>query len=420
MHPKIYVATDHDIDPNAIDADALYVLKRLHDAGYTAYLVGGSVRDLLVKCTPKDFDISTSAKPEEIKHIFGRQCMLIGRRFRLAHIRFGKKIIEVSTFRSGDNEDVLIIRDNEWGSPEEDVLRRDFTVNGLFYDPTTHSIIDYVGGWEDIHNEVIRSIGDPQIRFKQDPVRMIRLLKFRARYGFKVTADCKEALYGCRDEIMKSSPARILEEMYKMLESGASAPFFSLLMETGFLGMLFPMIANYFNEGLSTKVYQYLSILDQIIAKNPNKKIDRSVLTACLIFPIVEQKIQNDFIDKDNKIHLGEVIMLTTSIIREVVTSSFTQFPRRISTATNFILHTQYRFTPPSGKTHYRPRLFQHNEFHSALTFLKIRALVDKEIMPDYQDWKKKYKHFQSEHDHRGPHHPPPEKKRRRRRRTRD
>src|SRR5262249_1655161 len=154
VKPKIYHAQDHHIDLNLIDPDALYVLDRLRAAGFVAYLVGGSVRDLLVKKMPKDFDISTSALPEQIKALFKRPCILIGRRFRLAHIRFGRKIIEVSTFRTGENVEDLILQDNVWGSPEEDVLRRDFTINGLFYDSADQTVIDYVGGWEDIQEGV--------------------------------------------------------------------------------------------------------------------------------------------------------------------------------------------------------------------------------------------------------------------------
>src|SRR5262249_34556430 len=148
MNPTIYEQTSHQVSLDEVDPDALKVIKTLQKAGHTAYIVGGGVRDLLLKQKPKDYDISTSAKPEEIKQLFRGQCLLIGRRFRLAHIRFGKKIIEVATFRAGDNEsDQLIVHDNVWGTPEQDVLRRDFTINGLFYDPSTETIIDYVGGY---------------------------------------------------------------------------------------------------------------------------------------------------------------------------------------------------------------------------------------------------------------------------------
>lgn len=235
MHPKIYASDQHEIDINMVDPNALYVIQKLQDAGYSAYLVGGSVRDLLVNKVPKDFDISTSAKPEEIKQIFKRQCLLIGRRFRLAHIRFGKKVIELSTFRSGVNEGELILHDNIWGTEEEDVLRRDFTINGLYYNPSTQTVIDYIGGLEDIHQGILCTIGDPIVRFKQDPVRMLRLLKFRARFGFKIEPHTRKALVLCRNEIVKSSPARILEEIYRMLESGASAPFFNSWKNRGFL-----------------------------------------------------------------------------------------------------------------------------------------------------------------------------------------
>ncbi len=189
------------------------------------------MRDLVLKRKPKDFDISTSARPEQVKHVFQRSCLLIGRRFRLAHIRFGHKVIEVSTFRSGENDTDLIIHDNEWGTPEEDVLRRDFTINGLFYNPADHSIIDYVNGWHDIQKGILRTIGDPFTRFKQDPVRMIRLLKFQARIKFNVETKTQKALLACRDEIFKSAPARILEEIFRMLESGSASPFFQLMLE---------------------------------------------------------------------------------------------------------------------------------------------------------------------------------------------
>ena len=183
MRPKIYSKKEHGISIDLFDSDALYAICKLQQAGFQAYVVGGSIRDLLLGHIPKDFDISTSARPEQIKSLFQRQCLLIGRRFRLAHLRFGSKVIETSTFRSGENSDSLILRDNTWGSEEEDVIRRDFTMNALFYDPSREIIIDYVGGVEDIHKKILRSIGNPWVRFKQDPVRMLRCLKFQARFN---------------------------------------------------------------------------------------------------------------------------------------------------------------------------------------------------------------------------------------------
>ncbi len=226
MHPKIYYASEHDIDSTLVDPDAALVIKKLREAGFSAYLVGGSVRDLLIKKTPKDYDISTSARPEQIKQLFQKNCLLIGRRFRLAHLRFGRKIFEVSTFRTGENHSDLILQDNIWGTEEEDVLRRDFTINGLFYDPASHHVIDYVGGWEDIHQGTLRTIGDPEVRFRQDPVRMLRFLKFRARFGFNIDPLAKKALIHCREEILKSSPARLLEELLQDVRIWSCSPFF--------------------------------------------------------------------------------------------------------------------------------------------------------------------------------------------------
>ncbi|MEN9654702.1 MAG: poly(A) polymerase, partial [Chlamydiota bacterium] len=208
MQPKVYTPDQHGITLEHVDPNAAHVIETLRKAGHTAYLVGGGVRDLLLKQTPKDFDISTSAKPEEIRRLF-RSAILIGRRFRLAHVRFGSDIIEVSTFRAGETEtSELIVRDNVWGSEEEDVLRRDFTINGLFYDPTTQTVIDYVEGYPDIEKRVLRTIGHPEQRFRQDPVRMIRLIKFMARFDLAIDPPTLEALLSCKEHIVHSSSAR--------------------------------------------------------------------------------------------------------------------------------------------------------------------------------------------------------------------
>ena len=191
--PTVYKRADHCVSRKNIDPDALKVLYRLSNLGYTAYLVGGGVRDLLMGRKPKDFDVGTSAKPNEVKRAF-RNCFLIGRRFRLAHVRFGDKVIETATFRRNAQTVCEIIEhaaegpmeDNTFGTPETDAYRRDFTVNGLFYNIEDFSVIDWVGGMKDIEGKVIRSIGDPNIRFREDPVRMMRAVKFAARLGFTI------------------------------------------------------------------------------------------------------------------------------------------------------------------------------------------------------------------------------------------
>lgn len=410
QQPKVYSVSDHDIDDKLIDSDALYILERLREAGFTAYLVGGSVRDLLLKKTPKDFDISTSAEPEEIKHIFHRQCILIGRRFRLAHIRFGHKIIEVSTFRSGENESDLILQDNKWGTPEEDVLRRDFTINGLFYDPSSKSIIDYVGGWEDIHTNTLRTIGESEIRFKQDPVRMIRLLKFRARFGFNITQEAKSALLKCREEILKSSPARVTEEILRMLESGASASFFRLLSDSGILNLLYPTLATFIKGEKAKSLYLYLACADKINQSQGKQPLDRPILLACLLFPMLSDSLNNNFTSQQQIPHMGEIIMQTGSTVKEFETGAFARFPRRLMAITISVLSTQYRLTPLSGKKHHHPKVFRYKDFPDALIFLKIRAIIEKELIETYTTWKSLYRKHLGHGDRRGHRHhfPPP------------
>lgn len=406
MKPKIYFAQEHQLDRNLIDPDALYILERLTQAGFIAYLVGGSVRDLLLKKVPKDFDISTSARPEQIKAIFQRRCILIGRRFRLAHIRFGHKIIEVSTFRSGENADALIVHDNEWGSPEEDVLRRDFTINGLFYDASNDSIIDYVEGWKDIISGTLRSIGTPETRFKQDPVRLLRLLKFVARFDFKIDPEAENAIHTCRQEISKSSPARILEEFLKMLESGASASFIRLLAKYGFLSFLFPALTNFLRTPHGKTVFHFLACADNLYQYKGKNILERPVLTASLLYPVLEREIERQFLSKKLFPHIGEITLLATVLVKDFLIESFSHFPRRITATVITILVGQYRLTPLSGKRHYREKMFRYKDFDLALKFLKIRAMVDEKLVDTYTSIRNQYRQFIKHDDHR--HHSAP------------
>jgi poly(A) polymerase len=263
MSPRILERPQHTLSRKAIDPDALKVLYRLKNNGYVAYLVGGGVRDLLLGRKPKDFDIGTSAHPQQVKRLF-RNCFVIGRRFRLCHIRFGRKVVEVSTFRrqaEPEQGDTLIRRDNTFGTPEEDAFRRDFTVNALFYDIATFSVIDYVEGLEDLENRVIRTIGDPAVRFREDPVRMLRAVALAARLGFSIDRDTAEAIRFLRGEIVKSSPARILDELYKVLRQGASRKTFQMLHELGLLAYLLPE-AEKAIEGEGERLLGSLSRLD--------------------------------------------------------------------------------------------------------------------------------------------------------------
>lgn len=256
--PVIVPRAEHTLSRRDVDPDALKVLYRLHQFNHAAYLVGGSVRDVLLGRRPKDFDIGTSAHPYQIKKLF-RNCWIIGRRFRLAHVRFGAKTIEVATFRrhvppGTENEpappagtpsdetslDLLIRHDNTFGTPEEDAFRRDFTVNALFYDIGTFSIIDYVGGLEDLRAGLIRSIGDPNERFQEDPVRMFRAVAMAARLDFRLDPPIAAAIKAHGERLALASPARLIEEYYKVLRSGAAEKTFRGLAEHGLLDVMTP------------------------------------------------------------------------------------------------------------------------------------------------------------------------------------
>ena len=272
--PTIVPRSQHTISRRDVDPDALKVLYRLQEHNYVAYLVGGSVRDLLLARRPKDFDIGTSAHPHQVKKLF-RNCWIIGRRFRLAHVKYGNKTIEVATFRqnvtaelppeaaaaaeeaeaaqdaAGESvaerrraEDHLIQRDNTYGTPEEDAFRRDFTVNALFYDIGTFSIIDYVGGLHDLELRLIRCIGDPDVRFLEDPVRMLRAVVLAARLQFTIDEPVLDAISTHAHEIARSAPARLVEEFYKILRSGHAEEAFRQLRATGLLKEITPELSS--------------------------------------------------------------------------------------------------------------------------------------------------------------------------------
>ena len=269
--PVVYSRPEHCISRKDIDPDALKVLYRLDSLGYTAYLVGGGVRDLLIGRKPKDFDVGTSAKPAEVKRAF-RNCFLIGRRFRLAHVRFGDKVIETATFRQNSQTVGEIIEhaaegpqeDNTFGTPETDAYRRDFTVNGLFYNIRDFSVIDWVGGMKDIKKKVIRSIGDPAIRFQEDPVRMMRAIKFSSRLGFKIESKTAAALrryHGC---ILNAAVPRVCEEVFRLFSYGHSSEAFRQMYSCGMLGDLLPELAAFIDGdgGRRSKTFDYLKVLD--------------------------------------------------------------------------------------------------------------------------------------------------------------
>jgi poly(A) polymerase len=287
--PRILSRADHTVSRRNIDADALKVLYRLKNQGFHAYLVGGGVRDLLLGRKPKDFDVATDAHPQQVRKLF-RNCFIIGRRFRLAHVRFGRKVIEVSTFRrqaEPEQGDTLIRRDNTFGTPQEDAFRRDFTVNALFYDIASFSVIDYVSGLDDVQARIIRTIGDPEVRFREDPARMLRAVALAARLSFTIDRDTLEAIRTLRGEIVKSSPARLLEEFYKILRQGASRRTLEMLHETGLLAYLLPEAARDIGEG-GGRLLGSLARLDDYrnAGTIPPEELTNALLAGTLLVPL--------------------------------------------------------------------------------------------------------------------------------------
>lgn len=284
----------HVISRKNISKAALRVLYRLNEAGYAAYLVGGAVRDLLLGGHPKDFDVATSATPEEVKKLF-RNCRLIGRRFRLAHVVFGPEIIEVATFRGTGEEDGSegdrhivdgrIVRDNVWGTIEEDAVRRDFRVNALYYDISDFSVRDYVGGMQDVENKVLHLIGDPATRYREDPVRMLRAARLAAKLEFRIDPKASAPFEELGPLLAEAAPARLFDESLKLFLAGHGLKSFRMLEKCGLLKFMFPATARALKRGdeaLRSLIEQGLANTDARIAEG--KSVTPAFLFAVLLW----------------------------------------------------------------------------------------------------------------------------------------
>ena len=290
--------TRHDVTFEHIDMDVQKVVRRLTRHGHEAYLVGGCVRDLLLGRQPKDFDVATSARPEEVRQLF-RNSRIIGRRFRLVHVLFsGGKVIEVATFRrnpkdeTDDSAELLIRSDNVFGVASEDAVRRDFTMNALFYDIEARQILDWCGGMEDVERRVVHTIGDPETRFREDPIRILRALKFAGRLGFAITPDVYDAIVFCREALALAARPRVSEEILRLLRGGQARRTIYLAWETGVLDVLLPELSSLlYDEGAengpSARQWRLLEYIDRRTAEvGP---LDDSVLwTLLLLEPMQE------------------------------------------------------------------------------------------------------------------------------------
>jgi poly(A) polymerase len=295
VEPRILARSEHPISRRDIDKNALKVLYRLHNAGYLAYLVGGSVRDLMMGRTPKDFDIGTNAKPNEIRRLFSNS-RIIGRRFRLVHVFFHDgSTVEVSTFRRdpdpdeqrGEPGELLITSDNTYGTPRQDAFRRDFTVNALFYSVGDYSVIDHVGGIDDLERKLIRAIGDPGLRFQEDPVRMLRACEFAGRMGFGIETKTQEAIHRHSRELGKASPARVTEEIIQLLKCGRAGAAMQWMLELDLLQVLIPEAYAMLTAGARGlgDLGQILPVIDRMVAED--RPLTDTGLLAALLLPKV-------------------------------------------------------------------------------------------------------------------------------------
>jgi poly(A) polymerase len=273
-----------------ISNDALRIVEKLNEQGHLSYVVGGCVRDLALGTEPKDFDVVTTARPQQVRRAF-RYARIIGRRFRLVHVRFGRdRMIEVATFRAQvpeviEGEDLLVREDNVYGAPEEDARRRDFTVNGLFYDPLSGAVVDYVDGMKDLRNKVIRSIGPADTRIQEDPVRILRAIRFAAKLGFELDPMLERAIRKYGSEILRCSPARLWEELLKILRSGHASQAIPLAQKLGFLEHLLPEVSETMNRSADAH-RMLLEALDALVAERGSAP-DDLILLAVLVLPLL-------------------------------------------------------------------------------------------------------------------------------------
>jgi poly(A) polymerase len=382
--PTIIKRSQHTVSRRDIDPDALGVMRHLNRNGHKAYLVGGGVRDILLGRKPKDFDISTDAEPPRIRKLF-RNCFLVGRRFRLAHIRFGRhKVIETSTFRrmptasDNDSTDGELVQwdDNSFGTPAEDARRRDFTINALFYDLRDFTLIDHVGGLSDLRKGVIRSIGDPNVRFREDPVRMLRAIRFAARLGFRIESATRRAILRHHADIALASPSRLLEEIYKLFTYRSGEAAFFLMWELKLMSSLLPSLHAYIEDNGKKKaqLWRYLAALDsgQHAPDNPGSALMLSVLFYALVAHHVEaaRATDRDAADRD--------------LIDAALTPIALRFkvPRAVRYRMVRLIENQYRMDkaalPQTDRRGRRQsaikRMVHHESFPESLALLEIRT----------------------------------------------
>lgn len=380
--------TNHCISKTDISNNALKVLNRLNSAGFQAYLVGGSVRDLLLHKAPKDFDVATNATPNEIKSLF-KNGRIIGRRFKLVHILFHREIIEVATFRGHEsadssqqtNERGMLVRDNTYGSLDEDAWRRDFTVNSLYYNVDDSSILDCTGGVEDVKEKLIRIIGDPLTRYKEDPVRMLRAVRFSAKLHFTLSAETAAPFPEVSQLITHVSNSRLFDEMTKLYQCGEAETVQKLLLEYGLFQYLCPMTFDLLNSNYPVKALLGTALQNTDIRIKSGKPVTPAFVFAILLwFPMIERskKLQEAGLDP-----LPSIEKAMSVVIAEQ--NKIISIPKRYTQVIREIWLLQYRFEKRYGGRAFS--LLQHPRFRAAYDFMALRALAGDEMMELAQWW---------------------------------
>ncbi len=378
----------HHVSKTEISPNALTVLNRLTSAGYQAYLVGGSVRDLLIRKSPKDFDVSTNATPSQIKRVF-KNARIIGRRFKLAHILFHREIIEVATFRGQEttaseqqvNDRGMLIRDNAYGTLEEDAWRRDFTINSLYYDIHDASIVDYTGGFDDIKASLIRMIGDPKTRYHEDPVRMLRAIRFSAKLSFNIEPKTEAPIKPLSKLILNVSNSRLFDEITKLYQCGNGTAVQPLLLRYGLFEHLFPL-----SHELLGSDYPIEKIIMLALQSTDNRIRDNKPVTPAFIFAVLlwfplrhrAAMLEQEGLDPLNALEqaMSQIITIQNKII--MVPKRHTQIMREM-----WLL--QFRFPTRQGLR--AEHTLEHPRFRAAYDFLALRALADDESIELAQWW---------------------------------
>ena len=388
--PHILLRAKHSVSRKDISSNAVNVLYRLHKAGYEAYLVGGGVRDLLVGQKPKDFDVVTNAEPEQIRRLFSNS-RLIGRRFQLVHVFYRQDIVEVSTFRRGHDSEAgsgMIRDDNKFGTLEQDVWRRDFTMNALYYNIADFSIVDYTGGLKDIQRKIVRMIGNPELRFQEDPMRMLRAIRLAAKLNFSIHEDIERLFQPLTELLQHVPPSRLFDEVLKLFFTGNAFASYERLKHHDFLKILFPQYVSVLS---TAEAAHYQALVEEAMhATDYRYKNDQSLnpgfLFSVLLWPALQELIQA------NPLHKKKLFYVLHKSIEEVLDRELVviSIPKRLTAMMRDIWMLQYHLKQRRGKRVYRT--LNHRYYRAAIDFMMLREKVG-EPVAELVTW---WRNFQS------------------------